>query len=372
MDWETLTPFFSFFCGHLTCLASRGETERIVRLCLFVSQLSFVKVNNMAKYCSLLPPFALQASLLVALGSTASAQNIAQIDSELAGGIDFRGPAFSTCLGQTECSVDGVTIVGQRRLSQVSDWLSAPIYWDPIDGLGIEDGAQNDEIDIDERLLVQFETALSLDRIWLSDLFISEDRRYGASGTDLVANQPADAEIAAITFAIDGADILALTVAGESRLPWAQFNQEVDIRFSEDGDLRRRIVVNEDVMTVVVPGADIVLQTPTGESPEAKQGLFEGLDTVELDLTTLLAEFNDAPLFEQGTANFEIVRSIAEDPDNLAEIIRIAQDKRTSIQMSNGEVGISIDPAMRFDEIAFSAPFDASNDFSVAGIVQIQ
>lgn len=316
-----------------------------------------------------MPITALKTALFLAFGSSVCAQNLAQIDSELSAGIDFRQSAFSVCLGQTECSVAGLSVLGQRRLTQESDWISAPIYWDPIDGLGIEDGAQNDEIDVDERLLVRFDAPQTLDRIWLSDLFISEDRRYGASGTDLVVDQPEDAEIAAMSFSIDGVDIVNLTVAGDSRLPWAQFNQEVDVRFREDGDLRRRIVVNDDIVTVVIPGVDIVLQTPTGETPDDKQGLFEGLETIELDLTELLAEFNDAPLFEQGTENFELVRAIAEDPDNLAEIIRVAQNKRTSIRMSNGEVGITIDPTMEVDEIAFTAPFDASNDFSVAGIV---
>lgn len=315
------------------------------------------------------PITALQAALFLLMGTSLPAQNLAQIDAELAAGIDFRLPAFSECLGQTECTVGDLTVLAQRRLTQDSDWISAPIYWDPIDGLGVEDGAQNDEIDIDERLLVRFETPQTLDRIWLSDLFISEDGRYGASGTDLVTGQPADAEIAAISFAIDGVEIVNLTVAGQARLPWAQFNQEVDLRFREDGDLRRRIIVNDEIVTVMIPGVDIVLQTPTGETPEDKQGLFEGLETVELDLTELLAEFGDAPLFEQGTENFEIVRAIAEDPDSLAEIIRVAQDKRTSIRMSNGEVGVTIDPTMVIDEIAFAAPFDASNDFSVAGVV---
>jgi hypothetical protein len=309
------------------------------------------------------------ACAILLSGAPVYAQGSAQIDIELASAIDFRDLAFSGCLDRTECSVGSVTIIGQRRLDQNAEWLSASIYWDPIDGIGIQDGAQNDEIDIDERVLVRFTEKSNLDRVWLSDLFISEDRRYGSSQTDLIDGEPEDAEVAGLSFLADGTELLNITVSGESRLPWAQFNQEVDVRIREDGDLRRRIVVNDDVVTVVIPGDDLTLQTPVGATDDEKQGLFDGLETVELDISDLLAEFNNAALFEVGTKNFELINAIAQDPDNLAEMLRVAQEKRTSIQMSNGEVGFDVDPDMTVEEIAFFSPFDASNDFSIAGIV---
>ena len=320
------------------------------------------KSNKPFIFSGLLASFAISASVV-------GAQESAQIDRELAGAIDFRAVSFSECLNQITCTVNGVTIVAERRLNEASAWTNALIYWDPIDGIGIKDGAQNDEIDINERLMVRFDEAVNLDRIWLSDLFISEDRRYGSSETDLVIGQPEDAEIAGLTFSAGGAELANITVAGESRLPWAQFNQEVDLRFREDGDLRRRIVVNDDIVTVVIPGADITLQTPVTAVDKAKQGLFEGLETVELDITELLLEFNNAALFEIGTNNFEVINAIAEDPDNLAQLIRIAQEKRTTIQMSNGEVGFDVDSTLGVDEITFFSPFDASNDFSIAGVI---
>ena len=298
-----------------------------------------------------------------------AAQDIAMIDRELSGGVDFRTQAFSKCLDRPTCSAEGVTIIAQRREDADTEWMSAPIYWDPIDGIGVQDGAQNDEIDIDERILVRFDGVVNLDRIWLSDLFTFEDRRYGSSDTDLVIGEPEDAELAALSFMADGIDIANITVAGEARLPWAQFNQEIDARFREDGDLRRRIVVNGDIVTVVVPGADIVLQTPVTANDKAKQGLFDGLETVELDITDLLAEFNQAALFEVGTTNFELISAIARDPENVSRMYEIAQDKRVSIQMSNGEVGFDVDPTLGVEEIAFFSPFDASNDFSVAGVI---
>lgn len=316
---------------------------------------------------SVLARCALAPSLLF-IGVAAYAQGTAQIDVELAGSLDFRDIVFAPCLDQAECTVGEVTIVGQRRLSQ-DLWVNALIYWDPIDGFGIQDGAQNDEIDFDERLLVRFETARNIERIWLSDLFISEDGRYGSSQTDLIAGEPENAEVAGISFLNSGAELQNITVSGEDRLPWAQFNQEIDTRFREDGDLRRRIVVNDDLVTLVIPGADLTLQTPTGAVDSDKQSLFEGLETVELDLTELLAEFNGAELFEVGTRNFELVNAMVNDPDNLAELLRKAQEKRTSIRMSNGEVGFDVELEVAVDEVTFFSPFDASNDFSVAGII---
>ena len=332
-------------------------------------EMSLLKVGTMGKITKKPILFSVVAGIAVISGNGAFAQESAQIDRELADGIDFRTLAFSQCLDRTECSAEGVTIIAQRRENEESEWFSAPIYWDPIDGIGVQDGAQNDEIDIDERILVRFDETINLDRIWLSDLFINEDRRYGSSQTDLVIGEPEDAEIAGLTFMADGVDVANITVAGEVRLPWAQFNREVDTRFIENGDLRRRIVVNDDVVTVVVPGADIILQTPVTADDKAKQGLFDGLETVELDITDLLAEFNQAALFEVGTTNFELINAIAENPENLSRLYEIAQDKRVSVQMSNGEVGFDVDPTLGIQEIVFFSPFDASNDFSVAGVI---
>jgi hypothetical protein len=334
-------------------------------------RLNLVRLGGVHMKCSLksvLAKCALTPALLF-FSVTAYAQGTAQIDVELAGGVDFRDTVFATCLDQTECTVGDVTIVGQRRLNQDFPWVNALIYWDPIDGVGIQDGAQNDEIDIDERILVRFEKNINLDRIWLSDLFVSEDGRYGSSKTDLIPGEPEDAEVAGISFMIGGTELQSITVSGEDRLPWAQFNQEIDTRFREGGDLRRRIVVNDDLVTLVIPGANLTLQTPSGAVDADKQSLFDGLETVELDLTELLAEFSGAALFEAGTKNFELINAMVNDPDNLAEMLRKAQEKRTSIRMSNGEVGFDVGLEMPVGEVAFFSPFDASNDFSVAGII---
>ena len=97
--------------------------------------------------------------------------------------------------------------------------------------------------------------------------------------------------------------------------------------------------------------------------------MFEGLETVELDISELLLEFNAAALFEVGTTNFEFINAVAQNPENIDKMIRVAQERRTSIQLSNGEVSVDVDEISMVEEIFFFTPFDASNDFSVAGIV---
>lgn len=328
------------------------------------------------------PSTILSAALLSAVAQFASAEAV--IDRELQSGVDFRSLDYSVCVDQTECLVNGIKIKAQRRDREEDAaianaavepiWNEAKIYWDPIDGLGIKDGAQNDEIDFDERLLVTFDTQRSLRKVWFSDLFKSEDKRYGSSGTDRVEGQPKDAEIAGIGLNLGDIQVATLTVAGESNLPWATFNQEVSIRFQENGDLRRRVVINEEIVTIVVPGKsgsgrNVSVQLPLGQIDKDKRGIFEGVETVEIDLTDILAEFQDAPLFPVGTTNFEIIKSLVEDPESLANLKKAAMRKRDTLRMSNGEVGWEFEAAETVDGLTFFAPFDASNDFSIAGLI---
>jgi len=312
-------------------------------------------------------------AITTALSATAGLAQ-AVIDRELSEGIDFRSVEFRACFDQTECTVNGMTITAQSREEEEAEWVEATIYWDPIDGLGIKDGAQNDEIDFNERLIVKLDTPRALNKVWLSDLFTREDRRYGSSDTDRVEGEPEDAEIAGIGLGIDGAEFANVTVSGEARLPWATFNQEISIFFRENGDLRRRVLINSDDVTLVVPGTNsrgrfVTLSVPVGQIDKDKKSIFSGVETVEIDLTEILAEFNEAPLFPVGTSNFEIIRSLVNDPAGLEKLKRVAENKRTSIRMSNGELGWQFETPQTVDTLTFYTPFDASNDYSVAGVI---
>ncbi|SHG95594.1 hypothetical protein [Cognatishimia maritima] len=321
-------------------------------------------------FVSKIKKLALASAMLPVVSSAGIA---ATIDSELAQQIDFRAQAFAGCLNQESCTVGSVTIQAERREDQNSPWLAASLYWDPIDGLGVQDGAQNDEIDIDERILVSFGEAVTVKRIWLSDLFVSEDVRYGTYGADrLLPDLPADTEVAGVSLLDGDVELISLAINGEERLPWASFNQEVDVRFRENGDLRRRVIVTGDTIRVMIPGDDLLLSAPTQplEQDEDKQNaLFAGLETVELDITDILQEFSDAPVFEVGSRNFEIIKAVSEDPENIERLLQVARQKRDTIRMSNGEVGHDLDVDLKATGLSFFAPFSASNDFSIAGII---
>lgn len=312
-------------------------------------------------------------SILIASVALPGMAYSAAIDTELTQQIDFRSSAFSECLDQSECTVSGLTVRAERRDDQNAPWLAASLYWDPIDGLGVQDGAQNDEIDIDERIVVTFGDPVTVKRVWLSDLFVSEDSRYGTFGADrLLPELPADTEVAGLSLFDGDLELTSIAINGEDRLPWASFNQEVDVRFRENGDLRRRVIVTDDTIRVMIPGDDLFLTAPTQplEQDEDKENsLFAGLETVELDITDLLKEFSDAPVFEVGSRNFEIIKAVSEDPENIERILQVARDKRDTIRMSNGEVGHDVDFEFKVTSVSFFAPFSASNDFSVAGII---
>lgn len=323
--------------------------------------------------------------VIVSIANGTPAAGQALIDSELEHQIDLRAPEYGACIGLAECTVDGVTFIAERRSIAESDtgevlpadettlWLPAELYWDPIDGFGILDGAQNDEIDFDERLRMTFESPVRIDGVWFSDLFKNEDRRYGSSDTDRIEGVDPDSEVAAIGLYIGDTEFQQLTVAADDRLPWASFNQEISVKFSENGDMRRRVVINGELISLVVPGQRngraITLNMPLGQIGADKKAIFEGVETVEVDLTDILANFQGAPLFAAGSSNFEIIKAIAESPDALQQIREVAERKRETIRMSNGEVAWRSETPVEVDGLSFFAPFDASNDFSVAGII---
>ncbi|MDC0739504.1 hypothetical protein N6L24_14540 [Cognatishimia sp. SS12] len=306
--------------------------------------------------------------------TTGEAQGLSQIDSELRQHIDFRALLFRACLGEHECTVGDITLRALRLNDDNESWRQATIYWDPIDGIGVQNGAQNDEIDFDERLEIRFASAQTVAKVWYSDLFHSEDRRYGSFATDRVEGEPEDAEIAGMTMIAAGQEINTDTYSAQDRLPWAPFNQEVSARFEENGDLRRRVIIQDDLVTVLAPSGtgdqeDLLLQNEIGKIDKEKKAIFEGTETFEIDLAGILTEFHGTNLFAFGTNNYEQVQSVADNETELNNLRLVAERKRQTIQMSNGEVGVDLSDATGLDGLDFFAPFDASNDFSIAGIV---
>lgn len=297
------------------------------------------------------------------------------IDLDLRGQWDFRDVAFSGCFGQSECFALGVTITAERRDNDGENWIPAQLYWDPVDGIGVMAGGQNDEIDFDERVLVTFEGVkggtVNIDRVWLSDIFIGEDERYGNSDPA----GPDDVEVAVIQSFFAGTMLSEELVDGADVLPPDPFNDEVIAGFEEGADLFRRVIVQEDTISVLIPssvdgGEMQLLSFPLSAVDEERLALFEGIETVELDLTDILARFNDVPFNIAGSANAERIEQILDDLAELQAIRDQAADTRLVSSVSNGELGVEMDEALDVEVLIFMSVLGGSNDYSVAGIIQ--
>jgi len=308
--------------------------------------------------------------VLALAAGAASAQNssVAPIDEELAGQLDFRSTIFKVCFQREVCEIDGIRISGFRVDTDTQELEPADIYWDPIDGLGVMRGGQNDEIDFDERIVIEFPEDRVLNRIWLSDLFISEHVRYGG-----VSVSGKDEEHARIEMSLDGTIVGDIKVSGEFDLPDDPFDLLVDANFLESGDLRRRAIVDENTLLLIVPGgeggSDIVIDISQGTVDDDKKDIFEGVPTVELDITSILAEFIDAPIFAEGTENADRILAILADDAALGQLNAVAKDTRVISDRTNGEIAGILDAPVTVNSLTFYAPFDTSNDYSVAGIV---
>lgn len=319
----------------------------------------------------------LVALIAFAAAGPASSQGegAGSIDEDLRGQLDFRTNAFAECFEQYQCSVQGITVTAERRDTDGENWIPAQMYWDPLDGLGVMAGGQNDEIDFDERLLVTFEGTkggtVNIDRVWLSDIFIGEDERYGS-------NDPAgleDVEVAVIQSFFAGSMVDEVNADGANVLPPDPFNEDVLAQFEEAGDLFRRVIIQDGSITVVVPdtedGEETQLLTfDISSVDEEKLDLFEGIETVEIDLADVLAGFNDVPFNTAGTTNAEFVEQILGDLARLQEIRARAEETRSVGSVSNGELGVAMDASVDVETLIFMSVLGGSNDYSVAGIVQ--
>lgn len=299
----------------------------------------------------------------------------ALIDADLRGQWDFRDLAFSGCFEQSECFALGVTITAERRGNDGESWVPAQLYWDPVDGIGVMAGGQNDEIDFDERVLIRFEGikggTANLDRVWLSDIFVGEDDRYGNSDPA----GPDDVEVAIISSYFAGSLLSEQFVDGADVLPPDPFNEEVMAGFEEGADLFRRIVMDGDTLTVMVPGEGDsgemrMLSFPISEIDDDRMALFEGLETIEMDVTDILSGFNNVPFNIAGSANAEMVSTMLQDLTDLQAVRAQAEDTRLVGSIPNGELGVELDENLDIELLVFQSVLGGSNDYSIAGIIQ--
>ncbi|NEX45857.1 hypothetical protein [Pseudotabrizicola algicola] len=309
---------------------------------------------------------------LVLCAGAAHAQTIpAKIDRDLENQIDFRVTDFGVCLEQHTCTVGGVTLSAFRQTAS-GEAAPATLYWDPIDGIGILGGGQNDEIDFDETLVVKFDRNVDVSGIWLSDLFEAEAQRYGARPT-----AGSDGEVAQVDLRRSGASQAQVIVNAEEELPARMFNTSVAPSvFSGRGDLLKRVVVSEESVVSLVSAEGTRnlgnMTGGTGLEDADKRELFAGLPTVEIDTGRLLSLIDGVVLLPAGEENAGRVANLVKGGTSLSNLYSAGKTFRASSDVSNGEVANYFETAISTDEIVFSAPFSTSNEFSVAGIMVLK
>lgn len=156
-------------------------------------------------------------SLTVILVSTA----FIQVSSASAQGflLDFKKPLFSVCAYRNECMISGIRIsafrtAGGEELIENATLRPAILHWDNIDGLGVIGGKEDDEIDPDEKILMELPAPRAIKVFNLSDLFLGSNGRDSAGG-----------EWATIsTFNNTGALLNRYDLQGGVELPDKEFN----------------------------------------------------------------------------------------------------------------------------------------------------
>ncbi|CUH82683.1 hypothetical protein [Tropicibacter naphthalenivorans] len=284
-----------------------------------------------------------------------------QIDVDLRGQMDFRNLAFRDCLDQPECAVGGVVIAAERQVGP-GVWEPARLYWDPIDGFGVLGGQQNDEIDVDERLVVRLPEPRVVGGVWLSDLFIGEGARYqGWPESD------EDVELADIDLWQTATHQGRVRVTGVFELPDDPFNAAVAEMFVEDGDLLNRVIVQGPELSVLMP------------DEEKQRGVVRPLTRIDVAQTTsaedealVAALLNDPEkirAFDDGRENAATLLEIRKEMQRLSDIQQSAEARRTVGDLSNGELGWTPQDRLIADRLVFGAGYQTSSDYSVAGIV---
>lgn len=305
----------------------------------------------------------------VSMTAVAALSAQAQIDDALTGQIDFRSLEFETCLDATSCTVNGVTISATRQGPDGAG-SAATLYWDPMDGIGVKGGGQNDEIDFDEQLIVKLAKPSAITSVWLSDLFLSEAAHYGAS-----AAGGSDSETAVVSLSRGGQAAAQLVLNGDASLPSRNFNTMVSRRFQDNGDLLQRVMVRSGKIAVQsASGYRSAALKPSAEGvdPAKKAAIFDGAQTYEVETDRLLALIDGVTLYAVGKVNANQVERVAATRDGLMKLRETGKVLRKTGNVSNGEISGALPQAVKADTLVFSAPFGTSNDYSVAGLVVSQ
>lgn len=301
-----------------------------------------------------------------------SASGLRDVEADLTNGVDFRQIEWRACFRASQCKIGGVEIIAEARSSDTQDWEPAQLYWGPIDGFGVIGNGQDDEIDFNERIILNLDEARPFEGIWFSDIFVGEIQRYLGLETRAARNE--DHEVA--RFALehtDGTQYL-VDLDGLTPLPPDSFNRSVDAEtFVDDGDLHARLLVNGPTVALELPSRDDdgnrrLIDFKLGDIEEGKLSLFEEGDELAYDFDEVFADGVILSLQTDLQHNARQVENTLNDPEALMAWGSSAREGREERLISNGEVGAFWDKPMPLSRIEFYAPMGTSNDYSIAGL----
>lgn len=119
------------------------------------------------------------AAIVLALGWFTATQATAGslgVDPDLPQ-VDFRSTDFAAADQQHSytITVDGIEMtISAFSIDADGNKTASSLWWDDIDGLGVR-GDEDDEVDPNEQLLIEFGEAIGISHIFLSDLFMDEE-----------------------------------------------------------------------------------------------------------------------------------------------------------------------------------------------------
>lgn len=317
--------------------------------------------------------FSVRGLIVLALATMGSVAQAAELDQDLANGVDFRDLAYRVCLQAEECSVEGMTIRAETRRTDTSPWEPGLLYWDPIDGLGVLGGGQDDEIDFNERIVVRRSEPLAIKKVWLTDLFSGEITHY--RGLEPALTSDIDFEAGRIAIPAGTGDQREVELRGVIDLPESPFNEAIDgAIFIEPGDLHYRLLIAESEALLSIPLLDRDGQIDQrtvrlNDIEPGKLNLFSDGEELVYDLDDVFARNEIIELFPIGQHNATAMARIVNQTDRLSRLNSDAVVRRDVGDIPNGEVGAVFEVAEKTSELVFYAPAGTSNDFSVAGLV---
>ncbi|MEM9430504.1 MAG: hypothetical protein AAGA32_13535, partial [Pseudomonadota bacterium] len=306
--------------------------------------------------------FAMTAALIGSVVLTATPGSVfAQdddIDRDLREGVDFRSILFRPCYGEAICTVGPLTLIAETRLSQDDPWSRGRLYWDPVDGIGVLGGGQDDEIDFNERIILRTSRPLALEKIWFTDLFVGEIKRYlGYSGA---LRRDIDFEAARVTFDAPVESFEEIEVTGLLILPPQPFNEKVDGGiFAEPGDIHNRLIIDGPEAILLVPeiiGAASRGRYRIDDIEPGKLNLFADGDLLDYDLRDVFGETETVDLYQIGAHNARQMARILEDTDRLLGLGNAAATRRGIGDIPNGEVMLEFLEDRGISQMTFYAP----------------